>query len=104
VFDQILADHLDRIVLSLARELRDRAAGILRQVRRNRYLHALPRRYATPVVESIAFDVVAYAFASVPALEALEHRVHATGLHPLRQQILEGIAARRVGMGIAVDV
>ena len=36
--------------------------------------------------------------------EPLQHRLDAAGLHPLRQEVLERVAAGGIGIGIAVDV
>ena len=37
-------------------------------------------------------------------LEPLEHRRHAAGLHPLRQEVLQRVGACGIGIGVAVDV
>ena len=37
-------------------------------------------------------------------LQPLEHRRHAAGLHPLRQQVLQRIGAGGVRVGVAIDV
>ena len=104
VLDQVVAQRIDRILAALGGERADGAAGMLRQVGRDRDLHAVPRRDAAPVVEPVARDVGADALARLGSFEPLEHRRHAAGLHPLRHQILQRIAAGGIGIGIAVDV
>ena len=37
-------------------------------------------------------------------LQSLEHRRHAAGLHPLRQQVLQRVGAGGIGVGVAIDV
>jgi hypothetical protein len=100
---EVIAHDVDGIVSPLCCELRYRAPGILRQVRRDRDLHAVPRRDAPPVIEAVPLDVRADALAGLLAWQALEHRFQAPCLHPLRHEIFQGIAAGRVRIRIAID-
>ncbi len=89
---------------ALLGEIGDGAAGILRQVRRDRNLHAIPVRDAAPVVEAVAFDIGADAVARLFQMQAFDHGRHAAGLHPLRHQVLQRVGTGGVGMGVAIDI
>ena len=105
VVGEIVAQRVDRVLrrARLASES-DGAAGELRQVRRDRDLHAVPGRDAAPVVQAVALDVGADVCARLGELQPLEHRRHAAGLHPLRQQVLQRVGAGGIGIGVAIDV
>ena len=105
VVDEIIAQRVDRVL----RRARPRARAMVRpaycgRLRRDRNLHAVPGRDAAPVVEAVARDVGADARARLRLPQPLEHRRHAAGLHPLRQQVLQRIGAGGVGVGVAIDV
>ena len=103
VLDQIVADDVDRVAAARRGELADRLPGVLRQMRRDRDLHAVPGRDAAPIVEPVALDLGADALAGFRQRETRQHRLQPTRLNPLRQQVLERVAAGRVGVGVAID-
>ena len=104
ILDQIVADHVDRIGAALARQFGDAAARVLRQMRRYRNPNAIPVRNTAPVVEAIARDLGADPRARLRQRQTRQHVGHAAGLHPLRQQIFQRIAADIIRIGIAIDV
>ena len=72
-------------------------------MRRDRDLHAIPGWNASPIVEPVAIDFGADARSCLGQRQTRQHRLQPVRLNPLRQQVLQRVAARRIGIGVAID-
>ena len=63
-----------------------------------------PRTGCGPSCSSRRLDIGANFFARIRKSQPFQHRRHAAGLHPLRQEVLQRVRARRVRVGVAVDI
>jgi hypothetical protein len=101
--DQVVAGGIDWIEAALARPGGDGLAGELRRVRRDRDTDRVPILDSAEIVEPVRCDLLADARAVGRIGEPRLHLGKIVALHPARQQILQRIARRRIGILVAID-